>query len=205
MQNFVLWLQHNYLEILGFLTSLLCVWLNIKANIWAWFWAIVSSAISAVLFYQLRLFGDMNLQFFFIATAIYGFWQWKFGKRNRTENLTIAFLPKKLYPKLIFAFAIAFAGIYQVLAWLKGDVLFWDTLTTTLSVLATWLLARKYVENWLLWIVADVIYVGIYWYKATYLYALLYAIFLLMAAKGFWEWRRQCLQAYQTNSQVQVH
>ncbi|PKQ67052.1 nicotinamide riboside transporter PnuC [Raineya orbicola] len=188
------WLKDNYLEILGFLTSLYCVWLNIKANLWAWFWAVVSSAISAVFFYQLRLYGDMNLQFFFIATSIYGFWQWKFGKRGlQRENLTIVFLPKHLYKWVLLAFLIIFALTYQALAWLKGDILLWDTLTTTLSILATWLLARKYVENWLVWIVADFIYVGMYWHKTAYLYALLYAIFLGMASKGFWEWRKDAV------------
>ncbi|GAB4130955.1 MAG: nicotinamide riboside transporter PnuC [Raineya sp.] len=188
------WLTHNYVELTGFITSLVCVWLNIRANIWAWFWAIVSSGVSAIFFYHLRLFGDMNLQFFFIATAVYGWYQWRFGRKSTKDGestkLQISYLPKNYYLPLSTVFLLLFGAVYITLKALKGDILFWDTLTTTLSVLATWLAARKYIENWLLWLVADVIYVVMYLYKGAQLYAILYALFLLMAYIGFRNWQR---------------
>lgn len=188
------WILNNYIEVLGFVTSLICVWLNSRANIWGWFWAIVSSGLSAVFFYQLRLFGDMNLQFFFIATAVYGWYQWRFGKKTTDmgENLKlrITYLPKNYYLPLVIVFLILFGAVYVALKALKGDVLFWDTLTTTMSVIATWLAARKYIENWLLWLVADTIYVAMYLYKNAQLYALLYALFLVLAYIGFRHWQK---------------
>lgn len=188
------WLRNNYIEGIGFVTSLLCVWLSSRANIWAWFWAVISSGVSAVFFYQLRLFGDMNLQFFFIATAIYGWYQWRFGKKvvenGESKQMIISFLPKNYYLPLLGSFCLLFGVIYMTLGALRGDVLFWDTLTTTLSIIATWLAAKKYIENWLLWIVADAIYVAMYLYKNTVLYALLYALFLVLAYVGFLHWRK---------------
>lgn len=189
-----LWLLNNYIEVLGFISSLICVWLNTKANIWFWFWAIVSSAISAVFFFQLRLFGDMNLQFFFIATSLYGWYEWKFGSKadanSKVEKMPISYLPKRYYLPLSFAFVFLFGGVYAGLNALKGDVLFWDTLTTTMSIMATWLAARKYVESWLVWIAADVIYVALYFYKDARLYALLYALFMVLAYIGFERWKK---------------
>ena len=188
------WLLNNYIEVLGFISSLICVWLSSRANIWAWFWAVVSSGVSAVFFFQLRLFGDMNLQFFFIATAIYGWYQWQFGskvdERQREEKMPISYLPKSYYLPLSFVFIFLFGGVYAGLKALKGDVLFWDTLTTTMSIIATWLAARKYVENWLVWIAADVIYIVLYFYKDAQLYAILYALFLILAYIGFGHWKK---------------
>jgi nicotinamide mononucleotide transporter len=190
----LLWFLNNYVEFLGFVSSLICVWLSSRANIWSWFWAIVSSGISAVFFYQIRLFGDMNLQFFFIATAVYGWYQWRFGSKaseeQKGQKMPISYLPKNYYLPLLLAFAILFWIVYACLKFLKGDFLFWDTLTTTISIVATWLAARKYTENWLLWIVADVIYVIIYLHKNALLYALLYALFLFLAYIGFLNWKK---------------
>lgn len=188
------WIANNYIEVLGFVTSLICVWLNSRANIWGWFWAIVSSGVSAVFFYRLRLFGDMNLQFFFIATAIYGWYQWQFGKKTTNsgdkEKLSISYLPKSYYIPLSIVFFCLFGGVYVALKTLKGDILFWDALTTTMSIVATWLAARKYIENWLVWITADIIYVAMYFYKNTQLYAILYVIFLVLAYVGFQNWKK---------------
>jgi nicotinamide mononucleotide transporter len=191
--HFIAWLRNNYIEVLGFITSLICVWLNIKANIWGWFWAIVSSAISAVFYYRLKLFGDMNLQFFFIVAAIYGWYQWKFGKKEQqnSSKLPITFLPKSVLPKVVLISLIGFVIVWYGLRQLKGDFVVLDAITTTLSILATWLMARKYVENWVIWIVADVIYVGMYVQKNAQLYAILYAIFLFLAYKGFLEWKNK--------------
>lgn len=192
IESLVLWLKENYIEILGFITSLICVWLNIRANIWGWFWAIISSAISAVFFYKLQLFGDMNLQFFFIVASIYGWYEWKFGKKDKTtQKLTITFLPNHFIVWVSMTSIACFGIVFLVLKQLKGDFLLMDAVTTTLSIVATWLMARKYVENWILWIIADVLYVGMYFQKEAYLYTLLYAIFLAMATKGFIDWRKK--------------
>ena len=82
------------------------------------------------------------------------------------------------------------AGLYLVLPRLGGSAVFWDALTTSLSLCAQWLLNRKYVENWYCWIAVDVIYVPLYLYKGLYLTSLLYAVFLCMATIGLIEWRR---------------
>jgi len=194
LDNILLWLKNNYIEVLGFITSLICVWLNIKANIWGWFWAIISSGISAIVFYKLQLFGDMNLQFFFIITAIYGWYQWRYGKKDKKdEKLTITFLPHKFILIVTLANLGCFLIIFFTLKQLRGDFVWMDSITTTLSISATWLAARKYIENWMVWIITNILYVGMYFEKEAYLYTILYFIFLMMAIKGFIDWRKKSL------------
>lgn len=193
MQSVVSWLGTNYLELLGFLTSLYCVWLSIRASLQTWVWSFVSSALSAALFYQVRLIGDMFLQFCFMVMAVYGFWQWKFRKSVSKDPLHITFLPKKLYTWVFLTTGIIWWITYQLLKYLRGDMALWDSLTTTLSLVATYLLARKYIENWLLWIVANLIYIGMYFYKEIYWYAVLYGIFEVMAWQGFSRWKKEAL------------
>ncbi|MCU0438465.1 MAG: nicotinamide riboside transporter PnuC [Raineya sp.] len=194
LDNILLWLKNNYIEVLGFITSLICVWLNIKANIWGWFWAIISSGISAIVFYKLQLFGDMNLQFFFIMTAIYGWYQWRYGKKDqKAEKLTITFLPHKLIPAVTLTTLGCFLIVFLCLKQLRGDFVWLDAITTTLSISATWLAARKYIENWIIWIVTNILYVGMYFEKNAELYSFLYLIFLVMAVKGFIDWKKKSL------------
>ena len=78
------YLQKNWLENLGILTSLICIWLNTKQNVWGWFWAIISSGIYSIIFYQARLFSDMGLQGVFILLSIYGWYAWLFGSETET-------------------------------------------------------------------------------------------------------------------------
>lgn len=134
----------------------------------------------------------MNLQFFFIIASLYGWYEWKFGKKDKNkQKLTITFLPNHLFLNVSIMSIGCFGVVFFVLRQLKGDFLLIDAITTTLSVVATWLMARKYVENWILWIIADVLYVGMYFQKEAYLYTILYAIFLGMATKGFIDWRKK--------------
>lgn len=184
------WLKTNYLELAGFASSLVCVWLNMKANIWGWFWAVISSIISAIFFYQLKLWGDMSLQYFFVVASLYGWYQWRYShEAAATSTLTIGFLPASYFLPLGLSGGCIFGVIYGILSYFNSDFTFFDALTTTLSIIATWLMARKYTENWLLWIIADLIYLVMYFLKNAYWYTFLYAIFLLMAYRGWVLWR----------------
>jgi len=184
-----IWLSENYLEVLGFLSSLIFVYYSIKLKALAWFWAIISSAFSAVFFFQIQLFGDAALQIFFILSAFYGWYYWL--QKPTNPEKAIGFLSQK---QLFALFSLALfteITLFSLLSLLKGDFIFWDSLTTTLSIIATWLAARKYIENWLVWIAADLIYTAIYFTKNAYWYTLLYALFTLLAWKGYRNWKQQ--------------
>ncbi|MDX1904176.1 MAG: nicotinamide riboside transporter PnuC [Thermonemataceae bacterium] len=185
------WLSENYLEITGFLSSLIFVFYSIKLKTIAWFWAIVSSAISATFFLQLQLFGDAILQLFFIVSSFYGWYAWlQKPLKSHKKPIIITFLSKK-QQFILLIWAISIWGLsLLLLSFLKGDFIYWDSLTTTLSIIATWLAARKYIENWLLWIVTDCIYTCMYFAKNAYWYALLYALFTFLAWKGYLAWKQ---------------
>ena len=183
------YIQQNPYEVGGFFTSLLCVWLNARENVWGWFWAIISSLLSAKLFYDQKLFGDMYLQFFFVASAFYGIYIWLYGGKEVTVR-AISYLPaKEALPTLL-----AGIGIFCFFVWLlflqRGDVIYLDALTTALSIMGQWLMIKKYIENWWVWILVNILYVGMYAYKLIFLYTILYAIFIGLAIYGFLQWRK---------------
>lgn len=191
-------LQNPY-EVGGFVTSLICVWLNVRENVWGWAWAIVSALFSIKLFYDQRLFGDMYLQFFFIASAIYGIYSWLHGGRQATR-LQIRFTFFFEWLVILLSAVGAFVVLVYFLKQWKGDAIYLDALTTTLSLVGQLMLARKLIENWGIWILANLLYVGLYFQKEMYLYTILYAIFMILAIYGFQHWYKLVQNANQKSS-----
>ncbi len=178
------------LEWLGVLTGFVCVWLNVRQHIAGWFFAIVSAGIYIKVFYDIRLLGEMYLQVFFIFSSLYGWWQWRFGKKG-SSVLHISYLPERYWYALL---ACAVLGTGLLGRWLLGqggDLAYIDAALVSTSLVATWMLARKYLENWLLWIAADLAYIFMYLYKGAYPTALLYTLYLGLAYKGYRHWQKQ--------------
>jgi nicotinamide mononucleotide transporter len=183
------YLQQNWLENLGILTSLICIWLNTQQNVWGWFWAIVSSAIYSVIFYQSRLFSDMGLQGVFIILSIYGWFSWRFGSSEKPVLLVTNIPLKMIILCGVFFLIFTFVSGYLFSQYTKASLPYLDSSLTAASLIATWMTARKYLENWLLWILADVIYVGMYFYKGLNGTAVLYILLIVLAVKGYRDWR----------------
>lgn len=182
------YLQQKWLENLGIITSLICIWLNTKQNVWGWFWAIVSSAIYGVIFYQVQLFSDMGLQGIFILLSIYGWHSWLFGSTQKMI-LLVSKIPTKL-SVICLGFFLIFTLIsgYLFSQYSQASLPYLDSSLTSISLIATWMTARKYLENWTLWIFVNVAYVGMYLYKGLNETALLYAILIVLAVKGYRNW-----------------
>ena len=184
------YLQQNWLEVLGIIASLICVWSNTRQNVWGWFWAIVSSGIYSVIFWQLNLKSDAELQIVFILLSLYGVYEWKFSKGERTV-LLVSKIPLQL-----FIICLIFLGIFTAISgyihsqYLAASLPYLDAGLTAISLIATWMTARKYLENWLLWIGANVFYVGIYIYKGLNGTSILYVLLIFLAVKGLMDWRR---------------
>jgi nicotinamide mononucleotide transporter len=175
-------------EIIGFFAGITGVWLAAKENPWNWPLGIISVGVYAVVFLKSKLYGDMLLQLFYIVIGIYGWYIWlkgAHGLKMKIENC------KK--EESLFLFFISIAGFFVAVFLLKktdSNVPYLDGLTTVLSITATWMMARKYIEHWLIWIFVDLVYVFLYSYKSLYLTAVLYFIFTILAVYGFYEWRR---------------
>lgn len=179
----------NWIEISGVITSLICVWLNVRQNIWGWFWAMVSSVLSGILFWQSGLYSDAELQVFFFLMSAYGYWQWLRGGVD-SSPLVVGNQPKK-YWFLLAVLAVGFtAGSGYVHFRVTNAYLSYiDSAATAISLVAQWQMARKYLENWVLWATVNVVYVGLYLSKNLYGYAGLYVVFFLLAIHGYRSWK----------------
>ena len=180
----------NWIEIFGFLTGAICVWLQVKENIWGWPVGITNNLVYIGVFLSAKLYADMGLQVVYIVISLYGWWNWLHPAPGKKKAAV-----RRL--QLVEGMTIA-AGILAgstFLRWLlshytDSNVPFWDGMTTSISLAAQFMLGRKHLENWLVWIGVDIIYIGLYIYKHLYLTSFLYFIFLLMCIAGYAQWRK---------------
>ena len=177
-------------DLLGFSTGIACVWLTARANIWNFPFGIVNSLILGLVFLQQRLFADASLQIVFIVLSVMGWRQWLVGGHAREDSPVFRTTPRTLGVLALIA-AVSTLGLWQTLVWIKGSAPIIDALITALSLCAQWLLNRRALDNWLWWIVVDVISIPLYWSRGLPLISALYVLFLLLCVKGWVTWRRQ--------------
>jgi nicotinamide mononucleotide transporter len=182
----------SWLEWLGTITGALCVYLAAKENVLNWPIAIISVSVYIYIFYNAKLYGDTILQFYFLATCIYGWYYWTFGK---TTNISAERKVSKLNSKnwlVIIALQIVLSVVVGYLLDIKTDtdVPYIDGFCTVGSFIAQYLLTRKILENWIIWIVVDIVYIPLYIHKNLLATAVLYFIFLFIAAKGYIDWKK---------------
>lgn len=184
------YLERNWLELAGVATGIVCVYYNARQNVWGWVWSLVSVGIYFVIFLRTKLYADAGLQVFFFVVSGYGIYEWRFGGENRTVLPVSRFPTKFILPTLLAGLAF-WVGLSWVLhRYTDAALPYLDSALTTVSLVAQWMLARKYLENWLLWIGADVVYVGMYAFKDLYWTAFLYFVYLGLATMGYLAWRR---------------
>ena len=177
-------------EILGFVTGAASVWLAAKDNVWNWPIGIANSVFFLFLFFTAGLYANSALQIFYVVIGFYGWYEWLRGGEEKTE-LNISRTPRSALPYLIAAGLIGTIVLTIVLDRLAGSTApLWDGLTTALSLVAQYMLARKWLENWWVWISADVIYIVLYAYTGLILTSVLYVVFLTMCVIGYRHWRR---------------
>ena len=188
--------QIDFLELLGLVFGVLCVWFLIKQNILTWPAGIIYVLISFVIFWKARLYGDFFLHIFFLVLNIYGWYYWVYGKQKEDEDVPVTTLTIR-YNLIIFSLTalgvLLFGYFLQSLPnWIDGidpaALPYWDATTSILSVTGMWLTTRKKLENWYYWLTVDILATGIYIYKGIYFYAALYFIYIFLAVGGFIEW-----------------
>lgn len=189
------WAQ-NWLEATGLISGLLCVLLLIRQNIWNWPIGLVYSLVSIVVFLRAHLYADLALHVFYVAMNAYGWYFWAFAERPvETSDVPVTNAPPRMLVGLIALVVAATATLGWMLAnHTDAAVPYWDSGTTTASFAAMWLQARKHIENWIVWLVVDIVATGIYLYKGLEMYALLYCVYIGMAFAGWWAWRQSMLR-----------
>lgn len=180
----------SWVELLGFVTGASCVWLAARQNVWTFPVGIANNVAFAALFVPAGLYADAGLQVVYLVLGGLGWWWWSRGGAEGSE-LSPNTTPERAWPWLALGVVAGTAVIYAVLtSHTDSTVAGWDALTTGLSLVAQVMLNRKWTATWWVWIVADVIYVGLYWHKDLHLTALLYLGFLALCVHGLRTWRR---------------
>jgi nicotinamide mononucleotide transporter len=180
----------TWTEILGFVTGAASVLLAVRESAWNWPVGIVNNVFFLVLFWEAKLYADSVLQIVYIVIAVFGWWNWVRGGTGHTA-LPISSTGVRSGILLVLVTAAATACLAVTLRRLTDSVVpFWDGLTTALSLTAQYMLSRKLLENWWVWMTADVIYVALYCYKSLYLTGALYLLFFAMCIAGYVRWRK---------------
>ena len=178
------------LELVAAVVGALSVWLSVRQNIWSWPTAIVNVVLYAIVFYEAKLYADMGLQVIYAILSVYGWYEWLYGGAGRTE-LHVSRTGPRLGAvlALIAAAGSALLGVFLHRA-TDAALPFMDSFLSSTSLVAQWMMTKKLLENWLVWIGVDVLYVGMFVFKGLFVTAGLYAVFLALAVKGYIDWRR---------------
>lgn len=191
-QQIITYIRINWIEIVGAMLSLIYLYLSIKQRVSLWFFGIISSLFYIVVFFQTKFYADMSLQFYYVVISIYGWINWKNGITG--NELPTNQTSKKLILISIIITIVIYFIYYLVLAkFTDSTIPKSDALIGALSIVATWMLARKFIENWLVWIAADALCVGLYIYKGLIPTAILYVIFTVMAWVGYQQWKKSMI------------
>lgn len=181
----------SWLEIVAFVLALLMVWANMRVHVVAWPLAIISSLLYALLFANSRLYGAAALQFVFVAVALWGWRQWLRGRGRDGAALRVHWMSLRSR----WLAAAATLAAWPLLGLLlqratDSDVPFLDALPTVGSIAGQFMLGRKLVENWPVWVAVNIVSVGLFAFKSLWLTAVLYGIFTLLAGAGWRAWQR---------------
>ena len=206
------------LQLTGIVLGLLYLWLEYRADIRLWVVGLIMPIVHGVLYYRSGLYADCSMQVYYVLAGLYGWFVWHRACRpqkpqsvqdstvqpanaetsaapqHSTEKaaVRIAHTPLRIVPALVVVYGMVHAGIYGLLVtWTNSTVPFWDSFTTALSVVAMWMLSRKYTEQWLVWLVVDLTTVGLYIYKEIPFTAGLYLLYSVLAVAGYLRWRRR--------------
>lgn len=180
----------DYLEITGTVIGLLYLWLEYKASIYLWIAGVIMPAIYIFVYYEAGLYADSGINVYYLLAAVYGWIIWQRGGGNKKE-LPVTYTPLRVYLPLALVFVVAFWVIEWILVNFTDSTVPWlDSFTTALSIVGMWLLARKYVEQWLAWIAVDAVSCGLYIYKGLDFTAFLYGLYAVIAIFGYFKWKK---------------
>ena len=185
------YLQANWIELLGSVLSIIYLYLSIKQKASLWIFGFLCSLLYVVVFFQSKFYADMSLQFYYLGVSVFGWISWKAGKPENRKELPV----KRTTPLsgaiiLVIALVLYFLYYFILSEYTDSPLPKADAFTTALSIVATWMLARKMIEHWWLWIIVDSVSAGLYFYKALYPTAILFVIYTVMAIIGYRQWKK---------------
>lgn len=180
------------LEILGFTIGLLYLWWEYHADAKVWIASVVMPAISMWIYYSKGLYADFGINIYYLLIAVYGFVSWTRGSsKSKNGSLKITHIGWLTGVAAVCATLLLWWFIWWILVtFTDSTVPVADAFTTSLSIVGLWMLARKYVEQWLAWFVVDIVCCALYYYKGINFYCILYGIYTIVALLGYRKWLR---------------
>lgn len=204
MDFIINWFITNFWEVFGAVSGILYLFFSIRQNILLWPLGILTSAIYVYVLFVAGLYADMSLNAYYVVISVYGWYYWLKGSSNKQladNELKISVVNNRQALELLGLTVILYGIILVLLLYLpekldfpKAQIPYLDAFTTAGSVVATWMLARKILEQWLIWIVVDAVSLGYYFYKELYATTVLFAVYTVMAVVGYLQWRKNYLQ-----------
>lgn len=182
-------LQTSWVEIIAVISLISYVVLATRESPWCWPVSMLGVALYFVISFEAKLYAELPLQVLYFSISIYGWYHWRHGgKRKETLPVSTLSLQRIGLLALIWLATMLPTG-FALKSYTDSDVPFWDAATTWASVIGTWLQAQKKIENWLVWILTDLVYVGLFYYKGYLLFSALNVLYVGLAAYGYWSWR----------------
>ncbi len=183
--------QMEILEIIATITGILAVVFQAKEKIYAWPFGIISVAIASYIFFNSKLYSDFGLHIIYIFLNIYGWVMWLQKESDKQVRATSLLSQKGILLSILITLAGSFILGYVMQNYTDADLPYFDAFTTSGSLVAQFLLAKKYLQNWFLWFVVDIVALPVYLYKGLYYFAFLFFIYLLLCVYGYFSWKKQ--------------
>jgi nicotinamide mononucleotide transporter len=197
-------LNTSWLEAVAVVFGLLSVWFAKQENILVFPTGIISVLIYVYICFFAKLYADMGINFFYFVMSVYGWYNWSRKDENK-KAIPISVLNLKQWMLYVAATIVFFVVLYYVLSYYTdSNVPMWDSLTTAIFLTGMWLMAKKKIENWIFWIVADVISIPLYAYKDLILTSFQFLVFLILAIMGYIEWRKSLQLKYSGDETVNI-
>lgn len=182
--------MENILEIIGTLVGIIYLIYEYRASAMVWIAGIIMPAIYIFVYFNAGLYADFGINIYYLIIAIYGYFAWKYGGK-KDKTLPITYTPIISWIVCIVAFIVSFFAIgYILVNFTDSNVPWLDSFTTAMSIVGIWMLARKYIEQWFVWLIVDIVSSALYVYKGIYFTAGLYFIYSIVAIFGYFKWKR---------------
>lgn len=191
----------EYVEILGVIIGFIYLWLEYKASIYLWLTSIIMPAIYLFVYFGAGLYADVAINIYYLIIGVYGWMSWRYGisRKNGTEkyDLKISHTSRRQWLRLLIAYiVIHFAISFTLINFTDTDVPWFNGLTSALSIIGMWMLAKKLIEQWFVWFVVDILSAVLYFYKGLEPTALLYSVYAIVAILGYKKWNKLLQKQY---------
>ena len=191
----------EFVEILGVIIGFIYLWLEYKASIYLWLTSIIMPAIYLFVYFDAGLYADVAINIYYLIIGVYGWMSWRYGisRKNGTEkyDLKISHTSRRQWLRLLIAYIVIHLAIsFTLINFTDTDVPWFNGLTSALSIIGMWMLAKKLIEQWFVWFVVDILSAVLYFYKGLEPTALLYSVYAIVAILGYKKWNKLLQKQY---------